>query len=136
MNNLSIIGRLGNDPELTTAKSGMTIANLSVAVPDGFGDDKKTIWLDVTAFQKQAENAGKFLTKGSHIAISGKLSMDEWTDKESGKKRTKLKVIANQIDFLDPKSSERNQDTYSEPKRTAAGGVAVDKDDELDDLPF
>ena|ERR1700719_1403614 len=99
MNNVSLIGRLGRDPETRFTGGGKSVTNFSIAVDYGFGEKKTTSWIPVTCWEKTAELAQKYLVKGSQVAVSGRLQERSWQDKE-GNKRTVLEVIASQIDFL------------------------------------
>ncbi|SRR6266550_2607734 len=99
MNNVSLIGRLGRDPETRHTGSGKAVTNFSIAVDYGFGEKKTTSWIPVVAWEKTGELAAQYLVKGSQVAVAGRLQERSWQDKE-GNKRTVLEVIASQIDFL------------------------------------
>ena len=87
------------------------VANLRLAVDDGWGEKKKTVWIDVTLWEAKAELAQKSLCKGDRIAITGRLSAEEWTDKKSGETRTKIKVAGEQMTFIEaPKNQNKREE--------------------------
>ncbi len=97
--NICIIGgRLTRDPELRFTPKGVAIANFGIATSRKFKKDdgsenEETLFLDVTAFQKQAELVGQHFKKGSPIFIKGRLKLDQWDDKSTGAKRTKISLL-------------------------------------------
>jgi single-strand DNA-binding protein len=99
VNSCAIIGRLGRDPETRYTSGGKAVTNFTVAVDDGFGENKTTSWIPVVAWEKTAELAQQYLAKGSQVAVEGRLKQRSWTDKEGGK-RTVLEIVANRLDFL------------------------------------
>ena len=114
MNVVCLIGRLGKDPELRVTQGGTSVAKFSLAV-DRHDEAKTTDWFEVTCFGKVAENTGQYMRKGCMVGITGRLRQDTWTDKQSGQNRSKVTVIAAQVDFL-TKASESNQATQSVPQ--------------------
>lgn len=150
-NKTQTLGNLTRDPDLRHTPKGTAVANLGVAVnqkrPDGNGgytDD--TVFLDVTVWGVQAENCCKFLKKGRSVFIEGRLATETWDDKETGKKRSKLKIVADNVQFLnDGKRGEGETTTErsQRPRTTAAGGPVElpgyqsgDDPDIDDDIPF
>lgn len=115
MNVISIIGRLGKDPVVRQTSSGKSVANFSIAVDDGYGDNKKTFWFNVVAWEKSAEFAQKYFFKGSKIAITGRLPQRKWEDKE-GNTRESIEIVAQQFDFAgEKKDAEAKGDAYEGP---------------------
>jgi single-strand DNA-binding protein len=113
VNNVSLIGRLGRDPETRYTSGGKAVTNFSIAVDYGFGDKKTTSWIPVVAWEKTAELAQQYLGKGSQVAVTGRLQERSWQDKE-GNKRTVLEVIAIGLDFLtkvEKKNSSQSEQT-------------------------
>ncbi len=103
-NKITIMGNLGRDPELRYTPQGDAVCNFSVAVSEKKRDktgelQEITNWFKVTLWRKQAETASKYLTKGSPIYIEGRLSVDEWTDRD-GKTRFTLEVTATDMQFV------------------------------------
>lgn len=144
-NNCTFTGRLGRDPEQKTANSGMTIANFSIAVDDGYGDKKKTHWINCVAFDKTANAILQYMQKGSPILVSGKGTIEEWTDKE-GQKRQGFKLVVNQWTFFEsggnagqnsqqPQTAQQQPNTYQRPAATAPP-AQIRKEEYEDDIPF
>ncbi len=103
-NKITIVGNLGKDPELRYTPQGEAVCNISVATSEKRRDKNgemqdTTTWFRITLWRKQAENASKYLTKGSPIYIEGKLRIEEWTDRD-GKNRYTLEVQATDMQFL------------------------------------
>jgi single-strand DNA-binding protein len=102
MNNVNVIGRLGADIELRYTPAGKAVCELNLAVDDGWGESKKTVWLGVTVWGATAELASKALAKGHRVGITGRLSQEEWEGKD-GKKQRKTKVTCQEMHLLEPK---------------------------------
>jgi single-strand DNA-binding protein len=109
MANVNIVilaGNLTADPELRYTPSGMAVAQLRMAVNNRYKDSKTNEWreeatfVDVDLFGKQAETAKQYLSKGRSVMIEGRLKLDQWEDKQTGAKRSRLKVIATRMQFL------------------------------------
>ncbi len=103
-NRAMLIGNLTRDPEVKTIPSGVSVADLRLAVNDDYKDKdgqvvKRTCYVDVTVWDKQAETCKKYLAKGSTVYVEGRLQLDEWTTAE-GQKRSKLRVRADRVQFL------------------------------------
>jgi single-strand DNA-binding protein len=110
MNNINLIGRLGQTPELKTAKSGSTsFINFSIATNDGFGDKKKTNWHNCTAFGKTAEIISKYVNKADLIGVNGEIDYNE----NDGKRYTTVKV--NSITLIGGRKSDNNNVTNDTP---------------------
>jgi len=96
MNSVNIIGRLGRDPELKYLTDGKAVCRFSIALDEG--KDRPPSWVDVSAFEKTAENVAQYLHKGDECAVSGRLRQETW--EKDGQKRSALKVVASRVDFL------------------------------------
>ena len=109
-NRVVLMGNLTRDPEVRFLPSGMPVADVAIAVNDRYQDKQTQEWvdrpnfIDCTAFGKSAESIGKFFTKGRPIHIEGKLRFEQWDDKTSGQKRSKLKVVIDQWTFCDSRN--------------------------------
>lgn len=128
MNWLNVIGRLGRDPS-SKDMNGKQVCAFSVAV-DGRKDStgkKQTLWLEVRAWGKLAENCQKYLTKGRQVSIVGALEVKEWAGRD-GHKRTSVGVIANQIEFLGGNDGAK--------PTAAAAGTPGEHQVSDDDIPF
>jgi len=96
MNNLTIVGRIGRDPELRFTQDGKAVANFSVATDHGRDDNKKTTWHNIVAFGTMAENAVRSFTKGTRVICSGRLDVSEYETKD-GEKKKKTELIADAL---------------------------------------
>ncbi len=109
LNKVMIIGRLGRDPELKYASSGMPIANLRIATDESYMDRdgnkvERTEWHSVVVFQRAAENCANYLAKGSLVFVEGSLQTRKWQDQE-GKDRYTTEIKAQRVQFLDRKGA-------------------------------
>lgn len=107
MNTVNLIGRLVRDNELKYTKSGKAVATNTLALDDGWGDNKRSYFIPLVVWEKQAESLANYTGKGSKIAVNGKLTSRSY-ETQDGQKRTIVEVVANQyggIEFLDAKSS-------------------------------
>lgn len=109
LNKVMIIGRLGRDPELKYAASGMPMANLNIATDESYVDRdgqkvERTEWHRVVVFQRQAENCANFLTKGSLVFVEGSLQTRKWQDQQ-GQDRYTTEIKASRVQFLERKGA-------------------------------
>ena len=105
LNKVMLIGNLTRDPELRYTPSGKAVTDISLAINRVWNNEQgqkqeDTIFVDVTLWGRQAELAQQYLSKGRSAYIEGRLQMDTWDDKETGKKRSKLKVVGDQLQFM------------------------------------
>ena len=119
LNKVFLMGRLTFDPELRYTPSGSAVSELRLAINRSWtgrdGDRKEEVlFIDATVWDRTAENCCQYLKKGSQVHIEGALKMDTWDDKTTGEKRSKIKVLADRVQFLD--------------RRGEAGGPAPDQD--------
>src|SRR5215470_8404351 len=103
-NKITVVGNLGRDPELRYTPQGDAVCNISVATSEKKRDKAGelqdiTTWFRITLWRQQAENAAKYLTKGSPVYIEGRLKIDEWTDRD-GNNRYTLDVQATDMQFI------------------------------------
>lgn len=110
MNHVSLVGRVGMEPEVRYFESGSVKTTLSVAVKPPYASEQP-LWFKVECWNKLAETTGNHLTKGRLIAISGELKVESWTDWTTGEHRQKVVIKANSVDFLD-KKAEMAQEVY------------------------
>ena len=105
-NKVILVGNLTRDPELRHTPSGAAVTDLGLAVNRTWTDrntnqkNEETTFVDVTCWSRTAEIACEYLRKGRPVLIEGRLQMDEWSDKETGQKRTKLKVVCDSMQML------------------------------------
>jgi len=143
-NKITIVGNLGRDPELRYTPQGNAVCNFSMATNekrrDKSGDLQDiTTWFRVTLWGRQAENASKFLQKGSPVYIEGRLRVDEWTDRD-GKNRYTLEVNANDMQFLSGGRADdfapSDDDDYGSQASSQAASASGSGDPSDDDIPF
>jgi single-strand DNA-binding protein len=101
LNQVTILGRLGNDPEVVTTKSGMTLCKMSIATDriTKSGEGRVTDWHRITLFGKQAESAGKYLKKGSTACIQGKIQYSKYTNKD-GATVYSTEIVGDRVIFV------------------------------------
>jgi single-strand DNA-binding protein len=134
INRVCISGNLTRDCELRTTGGGMSILQLRLAVNDrrknaaGEYEDAPN-YVDVIVFGKRGESLSRFLSKGSKVFVEGKLRWSEWSDKNTGDKRQKLEVIADDVDLASKADSGSSSGSYSAPAESQT--PAYD-----DDIPF
>jgi single-strand DNA-binding protein len=159
INKVSLAGRLTRDPEVRFTPTGLAVADITLATSRFFkdqsgGDMKEEVaFIDVSAFGRTAEMIQKHLRKASPIYLEGHLKLEQWDDKQTGAKRSKLKVVAESMQFVGPKPQSA---TTGEPTPSPAlhaqraqrsGGQAappaaarpkpgVNEDGEPEDIPF
>ena len=126
MNLLALTGNIGRDAEVRVTPSGTSIASFSVAMTAGYGERKSTVWIKASIFGKRAEGGLiPYLVKGTQVAVTGELSLNEWTTQD-GEKRTDLQVNVSTIDLIGGKPQQQA------PQQAApAGGQNFD-----DSIPF
>jgi single-strand DNA-binding protein len=100
-----LIGNLTRDPEVRFTPKGSAVSDLGIAVNRTYVTDsgekmQETTYVDVVVWSRLAELAGQYLHKGSPVFIEGRLQMDTWEDKATGQKRSKIRVVADNLQFL------------------------------------
>jgi len=110
MNQVNIIGRVGGEVELRYTAGGKAVAQLTLAVDDGWGESKKTAWIGVTIWGATAELANKAVRKGDRLGITGRLSQEEWEDKATGKKPSNTKTTISHFDTMSTPKKTEDQD--------------------------
>ena len=143
LNHITIMGRLTRDPELSYTQSQTPVAALTLAVDRDFGGrdggEKQTDFIDCVAWRQTAEFVSKYFAKGSMAAVSGRLQLRDWTDRE-GSKRRSAEVIVDNIYFggnkKDNSAASQNapQQSHSAPAYEQSRFVEMDDGDE--ELPF
>jgi single-strand DNA-binding protein len=114
-NKVILMGNLTRDPELRVTQQGTSICRFSIAVNRQFkvGEGtprEETTFIDIDAFGKQAELIAKYLSKGRPIFVEGRLKTDQW-ETQSGDKRSKLMVVLEGFQFIDPRSWDEGAPT-------------------------
>ena len=148
LNKAMLIGNLTRDPEMRVTPKGTATTSFAIAINrryrDEAGADREEVtYVDIEAWGKTAETIGKYFTKGKPIFIEGRLRLDQWEDKTTKEKRSRMKVICENFQFLDskgdttstpPTQSAPRSEFRSPPPRAAAPAPATQNLDE--DLPF
>jgi single-strand DNA-binding protein len=111
LNRVFLMGRLTFDPELRRTPSGTAVTELRLATSRSWqardGERREeTLYVDVTVWDRQAETCCQYLRKGSAVHVEGSLRMDTWEDKNTGEKRSKIRVHADRVQFLDARRGE------------------------------
>ncbi len=144
VNRVTLIGNLGNDPDIRYTASGAAVANISLATTASWRDkesgeqQERTEWHRVIFFSQLAEIVGKYLRKGSKVYIEGRLQTRKWQDKE-GNDRYTTEIVAKEMQMLDSRgdsgTNEFNQTTT--PAQTApapSNATSKASDDFVDDF--
>lgn len=124
VNTVILAGNLTRDPEMRSLANERAVANFGLAInrrwksPDGEVKEDVT-FVDVEAWGRTAELVGQYLTKGSGCYIEGRLKLDTWTDQASGQKRSRMKVVAESVQFV----GNRRREGESAEEPAMAGGV-------------
>jgi single-strand DNA-binding protein len=121
-------GRVVADPELRFGQSGTAVCKMRLVAADrrenkatGEWEDTDTLWMDVTCFKKLAENVVESVVKGDLVIVTGKIRTEEWDDRESGQKRSKVAMIADTVSA----SLQFRIIPHGEPRRAAAPSPAA-----------
>jgi single-strand DNA-binding protein len=147
-NKVILVGNLTRDPELRYTPKGLAIAKIGMAVNRTWksesGESKEEVtFVDVDAFGKQAEVLGQYVKKGSPLLVEGRLRLDQWDDKQTGQKRSRLGVVLEGFQFLG--SGNRGEgggagENQRRPAAASAPAPAAEADapppPEEDDVPF
>lgn len=124
INKVHITGGLTRDPELRSTASGMPVLSMGVAVTDRKKNQQSGEWEDVpnyidcTLFGARAESVAKYLSKGSKVAIEGKLRWSQW--EKDGQKRSKIEVIVDDIEFMSQNAQQKPAESHNEDVYTDA----------------
>ena len=121
-------GRIGGDIVLKQTQAGKSFCSVNLAV----AFDKKTEWFTVVFWEKNAEVLEKYAKKGSFIEITGRLTVNEWEDKE-GNKKSRVEIIANWMQLLDKKEDSGDRPNHHEEQKRNGYQKQSRSDD---DIPF
>lgn len=129
LNNVVLAGHLTRDPELKQIGADRVVANTGLAInrrwKDASGQQhEEATFVEIEAWGRTAELVGQYLKKGSPAYIEGRLKLDSWDDKESGQKRTKMKVVAENVQFLGTRPSSDDASERSQPAPAASRASA------------
>ena len=144
VNRVILVGRLGKDPEIRSTPSGTTVAKFTIATDERYTDkagekQERTEWHNIVAWSKLAEICGQYLKKGKLVFIEGSLRTDSWDDKETGQKKYRTEIVAQNMQMLDKRGDDEGgagggyagaRSKSSSPQSPAADFV------EDDEVPF
>ena len=156
LNKVMLMGNLTRDPEIKYTPKGTAIANFGIAVnrtytPEGGEKREEVTFIDLEAFGRTAEIIGEYFKKGRPIFIEGRLKLDQWDDKTTGKKMSKLRVVVDSFEFLGSRegggggegggapSGEQRSSAPAQRRPPAAAPrppADPDLDVQADDVPF
>lgn len=142
-NRVILAGNLTRDPQVKYLSSGIAVCDMGLAINRKFkdGNDQQrdeTTFVDVTLFGRTAEVAGEYLAKGRACLIEGRLQFEQWEDKQTQQKRSKLKVIGETLQLLGGKSESNNvrRDDNTAQASAPADNPQWDDSAPNDDVPF
>lgn len=144
-NKVILLGNLTRDPEVRYTPKGSAVADLGLAVNRQYtldnGEKREEVtFIDVTFWGRTAEIAGEYLKKGRPIFIEGRLQLDTWDDKQSGQKRSKLKVIGETMQMLGSRGtagdSNEEGDRVARSAKPASPPKPAPAEPDDDEIPF
>lgn len=132
LNKVLLMGNLTRNPEIRYTPGGSAVCEFGMAINRRFmqanGQEKEeTCFVDITVWGKQAESTSRFVQKGSSVFIEGRLVFDQWEEKETGNKRSRLRVYAERVQFLDrrdPSGAPRQEDGSQPSAPQQQGGYS------------
>jgi single-strand DNA-binding protein len=140
VNKVILIGNLGKDPEVKFTQSGAAIARFSLATNERYKDkggewQDRTEWHTIVAWQRLAEIVGEYIKKGSKVYIEGRLQTSSWEDKQSGEKKYRTEIIAQELVMLgsrtDTESGATSSRSENHDQEEVPAGAITDED-----IPF
>ena len=136
LNNVSLMGRLANDPDLRTTSTDRKVLNFTLAVPRVVGADKEPItdWIDCTAWGRTAEAIAQYVKKGQRIVVTGNIVTNISKNEESGTSRKYTTVSVNTFDFVEKREDNPKSNNNDDAHIKDTSNDFVDMDD--DNLPF
>jgi single-strand DNA-binding protein len=139
INQVILMGRLTRDPEQRTTTTGKTIASFSIAVDRG-GQEDAADFFNVTAWEKLGELVMQYLAKGRRVLVQGRLRQDTWDDKETGKRQSRIEVVATDVTFLDgPNGGDNSGSSAASAGAGSSNAKSNSKDvviEDIDDKPI
>ena len=150
LNRVFLIGNLTRDPQIRYTPKGTAVADIGLAVnrvlktEEGERREEVT-YVDVVLWARLAEIADQYLKKGRPVFIEGRLQLDSWDDKQTGQKRSRLRVVAENMQLLGSRSESEAAASTTTPRRSSGPAAPAprpqqpkdpDLDAEPDDIPF
>ena len=121
INKVTLVGNLGQDPDTRYIADGTAVCNFTIAASDSYKDkntgERKEVteWVTVEVWGRLAEVCSEYLSKGKQVYVEGQLKTDSWDDKDTGQKRYRTKVRANDVLFLGGGGQRQQQDKPAAP---------------------
>lgn len=152
LNLVQLMGNLTRDPEIEYTPKGTAVAKFGIAINKYWTNDagekmESTTFVEVNFWGKSAETIGEFCKKGNPLYVQGELKLDQWEDKQTGQKRSKLYVVGSTFQLLSRREGKAPKDEDA-PPRTSTGRQSSqaparqqpardpDLDPDQDDIPF
>ena len=142
-NKVILLGNLTRDPEVRYTPKGSAVCDLGIAVNRQYtldsGEKREEVtYVEVVLWSRLAEIAGEYLKKGRPVFIEGRLQLDTWDDKQSGQKRSKLRVIGETMQLLGrpPAAGGGSEGGESRPAKTTPPPKASAAEPDDDEIPF
>jgi single-strand DNA-binding protein len=162
LNKVMLMGNLTRDPEIRYTPKGQAVTDIGLAINRRYKVEnevrEEVTFVDITFWGKSAEIIGQYLKKGRPLYVEGRLQLDTWDDKQTGQKKSRLKVIGDEFQFIDSKPAgageggrpdeggshdesrgnrpaPRGQSSQGPPARQESGAFPPGLDDE-DEIPF
>jgi single-strand DNA-binding protein len=143
VNKVILIGRLGKDPEIRSTPGGQTVTKFTLATDERYTDragekQERTEWHNIVAWGKLGEICGQYLRKGKLVYIDGAIRTETWDDKESGQKKYKTTIVADNMKMLDRKgdSEEGGGGSYSGARKSGSTTAPAPQMEEDEEVPF
>jgi single-strand DNA-binding protein len=140
LNRVLLLGNVTRDPEVRYTPKGSAVCDLGIAVNRAYTTDsgekrEEVTFVDVTLWGRTAEIASEYLKKGRPVFIEGRLQMDTWDDKQTGQKRTRLRVVAENMQLLGGRPQGGADAGESRPASPPQKKSATPEPDD-DEIPF
>jgi single-strand DNA-binding protein len=149
-NKVILVGNLTRDPEIRYTPKGSAVADIALAINRNYtldtGEKREEVtYVDVVLWARLAEIAGEYLKKGRPVLIEGRLQMDSWDDKQSGQKRTKIRVVGETMQLLGSRPGASgstgggDEESSSAPRsssKSAPPPKAAPAEPDDDEIPF
>jgi single-strand DNA-binding protein len=150
LNRVLLIGNLTRDPEIRYTPKGTAVADVGLAINRVLNTEEgerreEVTYVDVVLWARLAEIADQYLKKGRPVFIEGRLQLDSWDDKQTGQKRSRLRVVAENMQLLGSRSESEAAASTTAPRRSPGPAAPAprpeqpkdpDLDAEPDDIPF
>lgn len=122
INKAILMGRLTRDPELRHTNSGTPVCSFSIAIDNGYGENRQTDFINCVAWNKTAEFVSNYFSKGKMIIVIGRISTRTW-EGQDGKKNYATEVVASEVSFGESKRSQEGGTEYSAPQNVPKASV-------------